>query len=97
MPGPLIETALLSSRLFYSAQSSAVRQNTGESNYPKAMPGGALSAASGELPYLNRTVKPAGDSAWAKLIAYITKYAIQNGTDWWIHKHNPDDKEQNLD
>lgn len=93
---PLLQGTTLASRLFGASlygtarNQSYIRQKTGESDYPKAMLGGAINATAGELPFLNRAYGPARQSQWADLVAYIAKHAIQSGTDRWIIGKNKD-------
>ena len=100
---PFIEAAPLTSRLasgtaYQTALNhSGIKQQTGQSNYPKAVVGGALNATARELPFLNRTFNPYGKNDWAKLGAHAAGQAIRYGTDQWMGKRNPDDNDKELD
>lgn len=100
---PLIEVAPLTSRLAggtacqTALNHSGIKQQTGQSNYPKAVLGGVINASVRELPFLNRNVNPYGDKPWAKIISNIASHAIRNGTDWWMKQNRKNNKGRNLD
>lgn len=96
---PFIASTPMASRLFGStlygtAQNhSRIMQDTGESNYPKAIVGGAINAGAGQIPYLKGKYNPAGDSLWGKLIMNMGAQAIKQGTYWWMKKRDQDKKD----
>ena len=85
---------LFGSTLYGTAQNhSRILQDSGKSNYPKAMLGGAINAAAGQVPYLKGKYNPAGDSIWGRIIMNLGAQAIKQGTYWWMKQREPDKKE----
>ena len=98
MAGTPLASRLLGTSLYGTAQNhSRIRQNTGESNYPKAMLGGVTNAVAGELPFLNLKYNPEGHRLWSNIISNLFSNAIRYGTDQWMKKQHPEDKKGNID
>ena len=94
LEGTSLASRLLGSTLYGTAQNhSRIRQSTGQTNFSKAITGGALNAGAGELSWLNRKYKPAGDSAWGDIFALVASHIIKNETDKWIKNYNKDNWE----
>ena len=92
--GTPLASRLFGSTLYGTAQNhSRILQDTGKSNYPKAMLGGTINAAAGQVPYLKGKYNPAGDSIWGRIIMNLGVQAIKQGNYWWMKQREPDKKE----
>lgn len=93
--GAPIASRLFGASMFGTAQNhSRILQDTGKSNYPKAMLGGAINAAAGQLPYLKGKYNPAGDSIWGRIIMNLGAQAIKQGNYWWMHNNKKGKQEE---
>ncbi len=97
---PFVSGAPMASRLFGSTlygtaeNHSRILQDTGKSNYPKAILGGAINAAAEQMPSLKGKYNPAGESIWDRIIMNLGAQAIKQVNYWWMRDNTNKEKDK---